>query len=252
MREWLVSELTRLGARVERQTFTDSLSAGVFEFENVVAGYGPANAPRMLLLAHFDSRPWADQEASLALRQQPVPGANDGGSGVAVLLEMAELMHRRAPAVRVDLVFLDGEDLGRPDRPEEYCRGSRHHAASLPAPGSPDRPRAAFLFDMVGDRDLEIMDEGNSVARASNLVELVHQAAAATGASHVRPGVRYTLIDDHVPYLEQGIPAVDLIDFDYPAWHTVRDLPDQLSAESLGEVSRLAAWLVYRSPLARP
>ena len=105
---------------------------------------------------------------------------------------------------------------------------------------------------MVGDRDLGIYDEANSAARATNLVELVHEAATATGATHFHRGVRYTLIDDHVPLLDAGLPAVDLIDFDYPAWHTSHDLPDQVSAASLAEVTRVAAWIVYQSALARP
>ena len=157
----------------------------------------------------------------------------------------------RAPGVGVDLVFLDGEDLGRPTAPDEYCRGSRGYARRLPPAGDASRPAAGFLFDMVGDRDLGIYDEANSAARATNLVELVHEAATATGATHFHRGVRYTLIDDHVPLLDAGLPAVDLIDFDYPAWHTSHDLPDQVSAASLAEVTRVAAWIVYQSPLAK-
>jgi hypothetical protein len=111
---------------------------------------------------------------------------------------------------------------------------------------------AGFLFDLVGDKDLEIWDEANSAQRATNLVELVHEGAAATGAKHFKRGVRYTLIDDHVPLLDAGMPAVDIIDFDYAAWHTSRDLPDQVSAQSLAEVAHVATWIVYRSALARP
>src|SRR4029077_1314704 len=173
------------------------------------------------------------------------------GSGVAVLLEVAELMHTRAPAVGVDLVFLDGEDFGRPTSPTEDSRGSRGYAHRLPPQGDPARPVAAFLFDMVGDKDLEIWDEANSAQRATNLVELVHEAAKARGASHFKPGVRYTLIDDHVPLLDATLPAVDPLDFDSPSWHTSHDLPDQVPAASLAEVSRVAAWIVYKSAPAR-
>jgi Zn-dependent M28 family amino/carboxypeptidase len=252
VREWIAGELQRLGGRVERQAFADTVAGQVYPLVNVIGRFGPEHGRRIALYAHFDTRPWCDEDADLAQRQRPVPGANDAGSGVAVLLELAELMHARAPAIGVDLVFLDGEDLGRPTAPDDYCRGSRGYAKRLPPVGDPARPVAGFLFDMVGDRDLQIFDEGNSATRATNLVELVHEAARATGATHFHPVMRYTLIDDHVPLLDAGLPAVDLIDFDYPAWHTSRDLPDQVSAESLAEVARVASWIVYQSALARP
>jgi len=258
MRAWLAAELEGLGARLERQAFDDTVAGRVWRLENLIARFDPAGQPstaragrRIALLAHFDSRPWCDEDPDPARRAEPVPGANDGASGVAVLLEVAELLRARAPAVGVDLVFLDGEDFGRPSNPEEYCRGSRRYASLLPPPGDPRRPAAGFLFDMVGDRDLGIWDEGYSAARATNLVELVNEAAAATGARHFHRGVRHTLIDDHVALLDAGLPAVDIIDFDYPAWHTSADTTGNVSAESLAEVARVAAWLVYRSPLAR-
>ena len=105
---------------------------------------------------------------------------------------------------------------------------------------------------MVGDRDLQIYVERNSSLRASNLAALVVEAARATGGRSFHDEVRWGLVDDHVRLLDAGLPAVDIVDFDYPAWHTHRDTPDQVSAASLAEVSRVAAWLVYRSPLARP
>jgi len=252
VRDWIAGELTRLGGRVERQAFVDTVAGQAWPLTNVIGRFGPAAGRRIALYAHFDTRPWCDQDPDPAKQRQYCPGANDAGSGVAVLLEVAEQMHTRAPAVGVDLVFLDGEDFGRPSAPAEYCRGSRGYAKRLPPPGDPARPSAGFLFDLVGDRDLEIWDEANSAQRATNLVALVHEAAAATGARHFKRGVRYTLIDDHVPLLDAGLPAVDIIDFDYDAWHTSRDLPDQVSAESLAEVARVATWIVYRSALARP
>ena len=252
MRAWLVAEVERLGGRVERQAFTDSAAGQAWPLENVIARFGPTSGRRIALLAHYDTRPWSDEDPVPSRRGEPVLGANDGGSGVAVLLEVAELLHQRAPTVGVDLVFLDGEDLGRPEAQEEYCLGSRGYASRLPAVGDPARPVAGFVFDMVGDRDLGIWDEGYSAARATNLVDVVHEAARATGARHFHAEVRHTLVDDHVPLLDAGLPAVDIIDFDYAAWHTTGDTPDQVSAESLAEVARVAAWIVYRSSLAKP
>jgi Zn-dependent M28 family amino/carboxypeptidase len=197
--------------------------------------------------AHWDSRAAADLDPDPSRRTQPVPGANDGASGVAVLLELAEALHRQPPAVGVELVFFDGEDQGEATRPEQFCLGSRYYARHL----APPRPVAVFVADMVGDRDLCIYPERNSLAHAANLVALVSEGARRTGAHGFHGEPRHTLFDDHVPFLEQGIPAVDVIDFDYAYWHTTADTPDKVSAQSLAEVSRVLLWVVYRSPLSR-
>lgn len=252
VREWIARELERLGGKVEQQAFVDSSLGRPLALTNVIGRFGPSDGRRVMLCAHFDTRPWCDEDPDSSKRSLPVPGANDAGSGVAVLLEIAELMHRTAPAIGVDLVFFDGEDLGDAARGAEFSLGSKGYAKRLPAPGSPARPVAGFLFDMVGDRDLAIYHEGTSAQRAANLVQLVSEAAEATGARHFHDEVRHTIIDDHVPLLDAGLPTVDIIDFDYPAWHTHRDTPDQVSPASLAEVARVAAWLVYRSALARP
>jgi Zn-dependent M28 family amino/carboxypeptidase len=250
IRRWIVAELTRLGGRVEEQTFTDTTLGRPLELTNIIGRFGPTTGQPIVLCAHWDTRAVADRDPDPALRLEPVPGANDGGSGVAVLLEMAELMNRRPPRVGVDLVFFDGEDQGRADKPEEFSLGARAYARRWSAARSDPRPVAAFLFDMVGDRDLQIYPEVQSAARAANLVALVLEAARATGARHFHAEPNHMLTDDHIPLLEAGIPAVDIIDFDYPEWHTHRDLPDRVSPESLAEVARVAAWLIYRSPLA--
>jgi glutaminyl-peptide cyclotransferase len=249
--EWLVGELQRLGGRIERQAFIDSTLGRPIELCNLIARFGPDAGRRVALCAHYDTRPWCDQDPDPGHRRDPLPGANDGGSGVAVLLEVAEAMHLRPPARGVDLVFFDGEDQGEATKPQAFCLGARGYAARLPAAGAAGRPLAAFLFDMVGDRDLAIYPEVQSAERASNLVALVLEGARATAAHDFHAEPRHALTDDHIPLLERGLPAVDIIDFDYPAWHTHLDLPDQTSAASLAEVSRVAIWLVYRSALAR-
>ncbi len=248
VRDWLAAELARLGGRVERQDFADSILGRRMPLTNLIGRFGPESGPRLILCAHWDTRFASDQDPDSTHRADPVPGANDGASGVAVLLEVAELMRRRPPPLGVDLVFFDGEDQGSQGDMASWCRGAQHYAATL----APDRrPIAAFLFDMVGDRDLDIHPEVQSAERASNLVDLVLEGARATGARHFLPDPRFALTDDHIPLLEAGIPAVDIVDFDYPAWHTHRDLPDQTSPASLAEVARVAAWIVYRSPLSR-
>ena len=250
MVEWLADELAQLGGRVERQGFVDSTLGRPLPLVNLIARFGPTQGRRIVLCAHYDTRPWCDEDPDPAKRSLPLPGANDAGSGVAVLLEVAELLARHAPPVGVDLVFFDGEDQGDAGRGYEFSLGARGYAARLAKRGSDARPVAAFLFDMVGDRDLAIHPEVTSAERAANLVGIVLDAARATRARGFLPTPRHAVTDDHVPLLEAGLPAVDIIDFDYPAWHTHRDLPDQTSQASLAEVARVAAWIVYRSPLA--
>jgi peptidase M28-like protein len=250
IQDWIAAELTRLGARVERQEFVDSTLGRPLALVNLIGHFGPrrpAGAHRIVLCAHYDTRPWCDQDPDSSRRGDPLPGANDGGSGVAVLLEVGEHLSRHPAPLAVDLVFFDGEDQGRADHPEEFSRGSSWYARHLDDP----KPTAAFLFDMVGDRDLQIHPEQRSLESAANLVAMVLAGARATGARGFREEPRYRLTDDHVPLLEAGVAAVDIIDFDYGAWHTRRDGVDQVSAESLAEVSRVAVWLVSASPLAR-
>jgi glutaminyl-peptide cyclotransferase len=251
VRGWIEAELQRLGARIERQQWTDSTTGVPLELTNLIGRFGPESGRPIVLCAHWDTRPWADQDPDSTRRNDPVPGANDAGSGVAVLFEMAELMKRRPPSRPVELVFFDGEDQGRPDHPEHYCLGSRGYAERLAARPADRRPIAAFLFDMVGDVDLGIYPEARSSANARNLVDIVLEGARRTGAAHFHEEPRYDLIDDHVPLLDAGIPAVDIIDFDFEQWHTVDDLPDRTSPASLAEVSRVAGWIVFESALAR-
>jgi hypothetical protein len=257
-RDWLAGEIAALGGTVETHDFSDSSLGHRLDLTNVIGHFGPARARagetarRIALLAHWDSRPWCDQDPDPARRNDPLPGANDGASGVAVLLEVAEVMRRSPPPVGVDLVFLDGEDQGRASQAEEFSIGARAWAARLRQAAPESRPVAAFLFDMVGDRDLAIYPEVQSAQRAANLVALVLEGARATGATHFHSEPRYSIVDDHIPVLDAGVPAVDIIDFDYAAWHTHLDLPDQVSAQSLAEVSTVAVWLVYKSSLAHP
>jgi glutaminyl-peptide cyclotransferase len=257
IRDWLIAECQRLGATVEVQQWVDSTTLGrPLPLANVIARFAPASPARagerpLVLAAHWDTRAFADRDPDSTRRAQPVPGANDGGSGVAVLLEVAELLHERPAALPVELVFFDGEDQGIEGRSATYCIGSRFYAATFTADRDKVRPLVVYVFDMVGDRDLDILPERQSVERAANFAELVVEAARATRARGVRGGEGGpSVYDDHVPLLDAGIPAVDIIDIDYAAWHTTHDLPDQVSTESLVEVGRIAAWLVYRGPWA--
>ena len=246
--DWILEQLGRTADSVEVQTFDHVTAAGdTLHLRNFIGHFRPADAERILLLAHWDTRPHADQSANLADQQRPVPGANDGASGVAVLLGVADVLARTPPSRGVDLLFVDGEDYGEFDGPNgelgpDVLIGSRYYAKALPA----DRfPLFAVLFDMVGDTDLQIYQEGYSVSRAPEVVQRVWEVADDLGYGNVfQPTVRYTLSDDHLPLLDRGVHAIDVIDFDYPPWHTVNDTPDKVSARSLGIVGDVAVKLV--------
>jgi Zn-dependent M28 family amino/carboxypeptidase len=242
--DWLEAELRQRADSVEVQRFTHvSASGDTLLLRNVIGRFQPANPSRVLLLAHWDTKPHADLDPDPAKRSLPVPGANDGASGVAVLLGVAEALHRARPSLGVDLVFVDGEDYGsfEGDAPDNLL-GSRYFAANLP-PGY--RPLFAVLFDMVGDRDQQFEQEGYSLDRAPEVVERVWTRAEEIGLGRVfRPRRGQYLTDDHIPLLRAGIHAIDVIDFDYPYWHTTSDTVDKVSAASLANVGRLALALV--------
>ncbi|MBI3945099.1 MAG: M28 family peptidase [Armatimonadetes bacterium] len=234
-----------LGPGTREQEFTYLAPHTVVQMVNLIARFGPEESDRILLCAHWDTRPFADQDPDPANRSKPVPGANDGASGVAVLLEMARLFRAAPPPVGVTVVLFDGEDWGR--TLETMFIGSRYFAEH--PVGGPFR--YGILLDMVGDADLQIYRERHSQDRAPAVVDRVWRAAEELGIEHFRPSVRHTIEDDHIPLLQRGIPVIDVIDFDYPYWHTVEDTPDKCSARSLklvGDVVRRVAYTAARAP----
>jgi acetylornithine deacetylase/succinyl-diaminopimelate desuccinylase-like protein len=233
--EWIEARLRARGLAVERDPFMAQTPDGkVWPLVNLLGRAGPPGDGRILFVAHWDTRPWADQDPDPARRDTPIPGANDGASGVAVLLELARCL-AGAPLPRgVDLLFADGEDLGRGGDLSGFCLGSRRFAAREAA-----RYWRVVVVDMVGDRDLEIPMEPTSARRAPEVVDWVWTRAARLAPEVFTTRLGPTVYDDHVPFLDAGVPAVDLIDFDYPAWHTLKDDLDQVEARSLGIVGRL-------------
>jgi len=210
---------------------------------NLIAQFRPEKPDRLLLCAHWDTRPWADRDPDPAAHNRPILGANDGASGTAVLLELARLMHQYAPPVGVDLVFFDGEDAGQYQDNRSWAKGSAHYARNL---GAAVRPRFGVLVDLIGDADLVLPYELHSWQYARPLVQKVWDLAASLGLHQFRPEPGYAVYDDHLPLLEAGIQCIDIIDFDYPYWHTLEDTPDKCSAASLGAVGTVLAHLVYR------
>jgi glutaminyl-peptide cyclotransferase len=241
---FLTVELKKSSAAVRLQTFAarDAFSGKTLSLTNMIASFGTSKKDRLLFCAHWDSRPVADFDPGLANRNRPVPGANDGASGAAVLLEIARAMKSSPPPVGVDLALFDGEDGGRQGDNSTWCVGSRYFAANRPKSSG---WKYAVLIDMIGDKDLHLPVEQYSRAYAPEVVNRVWGAAAKLGLPAFSPQDGYEVIDDHLELIQAGIPAVDIIDIDYPYWHTVQDTPDKCSPESLETVGALLLHLIY-------
>lgn len=194
--------------------------------------------PPILLAAHWDTHPFASRDANRSRRRLPVPGANDGGSGTAILLELARGMREIRPPRDVLIVLLDGEDYGIGG---EWFIGSKHFARIWKEP----RPAFGILLDMVGDRNLNIHVEGYSAQKAPEVVRRIWDAARRVGARSFKPDVKHFVLDDHIPLNDAGIPTADVIDFDYPPWHTSQDTLDKVSGRSLEEVARVVIEVIY-------
>lgn len=208
---------------------------------NIVAAVRPGVRPRLLLGAHWDTRPWSDREREVAKRAQPVLGANDGGSGTAVLLHLAELMSKQAPPIGVDLAFFDAEDLGTDDAPGEFCLGSQYMASRWSGPP----PDWALVLDMVGAKGSVFPREEYASEVAPDWSRLLFDLAAEAGYSDWNDDVSYAIVDDHISFLRLGVPAALWIGWGDPAWHTTRDLPDRIDPALLGRVSDLVLRLIY-------
>ena len=241
--DWILTRLRATADTVVVTAFGHKTGKGdMLHLRNFLARFRPQETARVLFLAHWDTRPRADQSPNVGAQRMPVPGADDGASGVAVLLGVADALKAKAPAVGVDLLFVDGEDYGNFADSNDVLIGSRYFAAHQP-PGDP--PLYAVLFDMVGDKNLNIYYEGNSQAFAPEVVDRVWRTARDLGyGSYFLPGVKHTLLDDHVSLQHVGIHAIDVVDFDYPYWHTTDDTIDKVAAASLQIVGDVAVALV--------
>jgi glutaminyl-peptide cyclotransferase len=227
----------------------DPYGEGRLEICNLVVSAGPAGGRRLWLGAHYDTRPFCDRDPDPARRQRPLLGANDGASGVAVLLHLAELLAAHPPPRGVDLLFFDAEDYGREGDAGAYCLGSRHLARHWRDFGNPlatGQPEGLIVLDMVGKVDLAVPQEGFSRLHAEEWTCRIFERAAELRLQAFVPEPGPGLLDDHVPFLQAGIPAADLIDFAFPEWHTSADVPETCSASSLEQVGRLVTDIVYR------
>lgn len=229
--QYIRSELVKAGWQV---TIQNATILG-HPIENILARRSDTQ-PSILLGAHYDTRLIAENDPDPSLRSQPGPGANDGASGVAVLLELARTLPR--DTVPVQLVFFDGEDNG--EIPGwDWILGSKAFVQSMT-----EKPEAMILVDMVGDADLTLPKERNS---DPVLTGSIWDTARSLGYSEIflsKAGMQ--ILDDHIPFIDAGIPSVDIIDIAYPYWHSSQDTPDKISPNSLQAVGGTLLWWIIQ------
>jgi glutaminyl-peptide cyclotransferase len=255
--DWIVRMMRARADTVIEQRWTHTTADGKkLPLRNVLARFRPDAPQRILYLTHWDTRPTADLDPIIGNRGDPIPGANDGASGVGLLVALGDALKRTPPNVGVDLLFVDGEDYGRDfEAPyTDVLLGSQYFALNLPS--ADYRPIFGVLWDMIGDADLNILQEGNSVRQAPEVVSRVWQKAAELGyEKYFIPRQGLDVTDDHVPLLNKGLRVIDVIDLDYgplgpdgvanPNYHhTLQDTMDKISAKSLQIVGDVALSLL--------
>ncbi len=220
-RRYITDQLSALGIRPVEQTFDAATPLGTLRMVNLTATIQGARPERLVIAGHYDTK---------LFRQVRFVGANDGGSSAAFLLELARVLRARANPLTVELLFLDGEEAVVEWTGTDHTYGSRHYVEAARKSGTLASLRALILVDMIGERHLNIRREGHSTPW---LTDLLWASARRLELSRYFLDETTLIEDDHVPFLQAGVPAVDLIDLDYAAWHTPNDTLDQISARSL-------------------
>lgn len=250
--ELILAQLRPYADAVVEQPFSQAVGSTELKMCNVIAFFNPDAKKSILLAAHWDTRPIADMEVNAVKKAKPIDGANDGASGVAVLLELARLFKEQKPDVGIVMVFFDGEDYG--PGPANMFMGSRHFAQdlnkSLTLKGKKVNVEYGILLDMIGDKNLNIYRERNSQQAAPEVVDKIWATAERMGhKDKFIPEMKYSIEDDHIPLIRAGLKTVDIIDFDYAHWHTLDDTIDKVSAQSLGIVGSVVARVIYEEKL---
>ena len=214
------------------------------KFYNILAQYNLESNNRILLMAHWDTREIADKEKDIIKQKKPIIGANDGASGIAILMLFAEILNNNhLNNIGVDLLFVDGEDMGRNGELDNFCLGSKLFAKSMKY----KVPRFAICLDMVADKDPEFKMEYFSYLQAPKELFEIWKLANELGYNEFTYDITNPIYDDHRAfYNETGIPAIDIIDFDYPYWHTLEDTPDKCSASTLKIVGDVVLEYIFR------
>ncbi len=242
--DWLVVKLKEFGADVTEQTATLTTFDGTkIPMRNLFARINPEAEKRILLLAHWDSRPWADNDPDPSKHSTPVDGANDGASGTGVLLELARTLPKDGNTLGVDILLCDAEDWGEDSNDDSWAMGARYFANNLPVKGY--IPSAAILLDMVGAPDATFMREYFSQQSNPALADQIWSLAKKLGHEQMFVNRMGSAInDDHVELIKAGIPTIDRIDYRegsgfFSGWHTASDNMDCISKETLGAVGSI-------------
>ena len=234
---------------VQEFIYTEPITNMERNGKNFIIQFNENAEYRLLLGAHWDTRSLSDQDEEIENQSLPVLGANDGASGTSVLMELATIISAKNPEIGIDIVFFDAEDGGFSGQPETFALGSRFFAENLPIV----KPNFAIIVDMVGDKNLSIPIERISYNIAPEKVKEIWNLAEELSLPAFKKTIDLEIYDDHVPLWEvAAIPAIDIIDFQYPNmfynhWHTQRDTPENCSPQSLGQVGNLLVNYIYGS-----
>ncbi len=245
--ELLDEHFTELKGVVKYQSFdaVHPVSGAPVRLANMIVSWHPDAIDRVLVACHYDTRPYPDRDPLPANRTKPFIGANDGASGVALLMELGHHIAQIDPTFGVDFIFFDAEELVYEVSGGKYFIGSEYFATEYRNNPPEYRYVCGVLVDMVGDKDLQLFQEKNSLAYAPEVTRSIWAVAARLRVREFIPRRKHEVRDDHLPLNQiAGIPTCDIIDFDYPHWHTRNDIPAACSGESLVKVGRvLLTWL---------
>ena len=254
--QYLVSELKRYGVDtvIEQKTTVTAFNGDKLPINNILGQFNKDAVRRVLLLAHWDTRPWADAEEDVSKHNTPIDGANDGGSGVGVLLEIARCLSIEKPKIGVEILFVDAEDYGQSNGDDEntWCLGTQYWIKKLPY--APERmPEYGILFDMVGGKDAKFHREYASQYSAGHIVDKVWAMAVASGYGDVFVNqVGGSVMDDHIYINQANIPCIDIIENNNPStssfnptWHTLNDNMSNIDRNSLKAVGQTVLNVIY-------
>ena len=246
-RNYIISELGKTGLKAQIQPFDaySKMMGKVMNFENIIAKIDTPSTTAIALSCHWDSRPVSDMDRNPRLRNRPITGANDGASGVAVLLEIARILKEFPPPVDVYFLFFDAEDYGMRNDLSQYCLGSQFFVKNQP---KDFKIEVGVNLDLVADFDQEFKIEQYSQRGAKKFVDQIWNIGKKHYPKIFVTEVIPPILDDHVPFIQAGIPYLDIIDLEYEHWHTSKDTPENCSVESLERVGKVVVeWLFTES-----
>lgn len=252
--KYIVDHLNKYGADTVLVQRTNAMVADKSTpITNIMGRFGVDRHKRVILLAHYDTRPIADEDPEESKRNQPIDGANDGGSGTGVLLEIARTIGQQMPdSIGVDILFVDAEDSGNSGDDESWCIGTKEWVKRMPYKIGM-KPRFGILLDMVGGRNAVFHREYFSEQAARSINDKVWSRAAVSGfGSRFPNSVGIPVVDDHVPLIKAGIPTIDIIEnrnpstgYFNPTWHTHADNLSNIDKETLGVVGQVVVNTLY-------